>query len=142
MNYDENGFGTQDFTEPNSPSIIEPTGLGMGWIIVPFVAVLLWIAGSLLYGAYIDAPDDQQRHELHTNPLKEDVPPSPEICALPDDLCQPGAGPAKPVTPMEEPPVPFVEIPPPTSVPQPPATFPPEDPPEDLETWPPDVLAA
>ena len=139
----ENGFEDQDFTDPNNPSIIEPWRRSLeGYLIVPFVAALLLLVGVLVYGALQDDAPIAPQPDTHTNPLKEAVPPSPEMCALPDDLCQPGTGPAKPVAPMPEPPVPYVEIPPPTSVPLPPDNFLPQVPPEDLVPWPPDVLPA
>ena len=142
MNYDENEFGTQDFTDPNNPSIIEPAGVGVGWLIMPFaaafaVALLLLVVTVVLYVVLqYDAPVAPQP-DAYTNPLKEPVPPSPETCALPDGLCQPGVGPEMPA---EYRPDPYVVAPPPTSVPRPPATCPPQNPHTDQVIPSPDVV--
>ena len=117
----ENGFEAQD--ELNNPSIIEPARRSLeGYLIVPFVAALLLLVGTLLCGALQeDAPVVPQ-----ANPLKEAVPPSPEVCALPDDLCQPGAGPAVPGIPDQTKPEPYV-VPPAPPTPPPSQTIPSPD---------------
>ena len=58
---------------------------------------------------------------------KDPVPPTPATCALPDNLCQPGAGPPTPRPPDPVQPTPTVA--PPASTPPPPDyTVPPSDP--------------
>lgn len=114
MSYDENGFGTQDFTDPNNPSIIEPTGR---WFLVLASVVIMLAVGTWLYGVLTNGSEQVQQAENpaeYQNPIKPWVPQSHETCSLMDDICQPGVGHSTPIP--ADPVRPAPTLPPPDSM--------------------------